>query len=107
MFAIWDIGYGGFVNETGIIEEIRLEDAVRNPHRAWELFDLTLYDLCMREAKLELLLDSDLYAEAVEIFGEKGLVEMVTVMGDYLMVGMVLTAIDQHLPPDRPALLPQ
>ena len=57
----------------------------------------------MREHKL----DSDLYAEAVRLFGRKGLVEMVTVMGDYVMVGMVLTAIDQHLPPSRPALLPQ
>jgi hypothetical protein len=27
-------------------------------------------------------------------------------MGDYVMAGIVLTAIDQHLPPDRPALLP-
>ena len=27
--------------EGGLIEEIRLEDAVRNPHSAWELFDLT------------------------------------------------------------------
>ena len=56
----------------------------------------------MREHKL----DSDLYAEAVRLFGRKGLVEMVTVMGDYVMVGMVLTTIDQHLPRDRPALLP-
>ena len=56
----------------------------------------------MREHKL----DSDLYAEAVRLFGRKGLVEMVTVMGDYVMVGMVLTAIDQHLPANRPALLP-
>ena len=56
----------------------------------------------MREHKL----DSDLYAEAVELFGRKGFVELVTVMGDYVMVGMVLTAIDQHLPADRPALLP-
>ncbi len=56
----------------------------------------------MREHKL----DSELYAEAVRLFGRKGLVEMVTVMGDYVMVGMVLTAIDQHLPPNRPALLP-
>jgi 4-carboxymuconolactone decarboxylase len=56
----------------------------------------------MREHKL----DSDLYAEAVGHFGRKGLVELVTVMGDYVMVGMVLTAIDQHLPPNRPALLP-
>jgi 4-carboxymuconolactone decarboxylase len=56
----------------------------------------------MREHKL----DSELYAEAVGLFGRKGLVEMVTVMGDYVMVGMVLTAIDQHLPANRPALLP-
>lgn len=56
----------------------------------------------MREHKL----DSALYAEAVRLFGRKGLVELVTVMGDYVMVGMVLTAIDQHLPANRPALLP-
>jgi alkylhydroperoxidase family enzyme len=56
----------------------------------------------MREHKL----DSELYAEAVRLFGRKGFVELVTVMGDYVMVGMVLTAIDQHLPPNRPALLP-
>lgn len=50
--------------------------------------------------------DSALYAEAVQLFGEQGLVELVTIMGDYIMVGMVLTTIDQHLPPNRPALLP-
>ncbi len=51
-------------------------------------------------------LDSELYTEAVEYFGEQGVVELATVMGDYVMAGLVLTAIDQHLPPDRPALLP-
>ena len=56
----------------------------------------------MREHKL----DSELFAESVKIFGKKGTVELATVMGDYVMAGMVLTAIDQHLPPDRPALLP-
>jgi len=56
----------------------------------------------MREHKV----DSDIYAEAVRLFGRKGVVELVTVMGDYVMVGMVLTTIDQHLPPSRPALLP-
>jgi len=59
-----------------------------------------------RQLMREHRLDPGLYAQAVELFGEKGLVEMVTVMGDYVMVGMVLTAIDQHLPPERPALLP-
>ena len=56
----------------------------------------------LREHKL----DSALFAEAVKLFGEKGTVELATVMGDYVMMGIVLTAIDQHLPPDRPALLP-
>jgi len=56
----------------------------------------------MRDHKVS----SDLYAEAVKLFGRKGLVELVTVMGDYVMVGMVMTAIDQHLPENRPALLP-
>ena len=59
-----------------------------------------------RQIMREHELDSALYAEAVRLFGRKGLVELVTVMGDYVMVGMVLTAIDQHLPPNRPALLP-
>ena len=57
----------------------------------------------MRDHKV----DSELYNEAVRLFGRKGLVELVTVMGDYVMVGMVMTAIDQHLPADRPALLPE
>ena len=48
--------------EGGLIEEIRLEDAVRNPHGAWELFDLTLYDLVAREASLDLRLDTSVYA---------------------------------------------
>lgn len=52
--------------EGGLIEEIRLEDAVRNPHRAWELFDLLLYDLCLREPNLELRLDTTLYSAATE-----------------------------------------
>ena len=57
----------------------------------------------MREHKL----DSELFAEAVQHFGRKGTVELATVMGDYVMAGIVLTAIDQQLPPDRAALLPE
>jgi len=56
----------------------------------------------MRDHKVS----SEMYADAVKLFGRKGLVELVTVMGDYVMVGMVMTAIDQHLPENRPALLP-
>ncbi len=56
----------------------------------------------MRDHKV----DSELHAEAERLFGRRGIVEMVTVMGDYVMVGMVMTAIDQQLPEDRPAALP-
>jgi alkylhydroperoxidase family enzyme len=56
----------------------------------------------MREHKLE----SALFKEAVERFGKRGTVELATVMGDYVMAGIVLTAVDQHLPADRPARLP-
>ena len=53
--------------EGGVLEEIRLDDAVGNPHRAYELFDLLLYDKCVREPNLTLLLDSAVYrAEVAE-----------------------------------------
>lgn len=51
--------------EGGIIEEIRLEDAARNPARAYELFDFMLYDKCIREPNLTLLLDSAVYQAEV------------------------------------------
>ena len=47
--------------EGGIIEEIRLEDAARNPQRAYELFDLLLYDKCISEPNITLKLDSAVY----------------------------------------------
>lgn len=56
----------------------------------------------MRDHKVE----PELYVEAEKLFGRRGIVEMVTVMGDYVMVGMVMTAIDQQLPANRPARLP-
>lgn len=52
--------------EGGIIEEIRLEDSARNPHRTYEMFDLLLYDKCMREPNLTLLLDSAVFRAEVD-----------------------------------------
>src|SRR3954469_14381349 len=48
--------------DSGLIEELRLDDAVNNPHRSWELWDLLLYDKCKSEPNLTLLLDSPLFA---------------------------------------------
>jgi len=49
---------------------------------------------------------AELWAKSVEFFGRQGAVEIVTTMGDYAMVGFMLTAVDQQLPPDRKPLLP-
>lgn len=50
---------------------------------------------------------SELYSQVVEHFGRQGMVELATIMGDYVMAGLVLTAADQHLPPGRENTLPE
>lgn len=44
--------------EGGIIEEIRLDNAVLNPQCSASVFDLILYDKCRSEPNLELLLNT-------------------------------------------------
>jgi len=56
----------------------------------------------LREHKL----NSDTFAKAVEIFGKQGTVELVTLMGDYTLNGLLTNAFDQHLPAERKPLLP-
>lgn len=46
------------LREGGIIEELRLELAVRNPQRSPAMMDLALYDACRREPNLTLLLNT-------------------------------------------------
>ena len=48
----------------------------------------------------------ELWAKTVELFGRQGAIEIPLIIGDYVMAGLMLTAVDQQLPPDRPALLP-
>jgi len=59
-----------------------------------------------RQLFREKKLSSALYADAERLFGKQGTVELATLMGDYAMAGILLHAVDQHLPPDRKALLP-
>lgn len=44
--------------ESGIIEEIRLENCVRNPQRSASMFDLILYEKCRAEPNLTLMLNT-------------------------------------------------
>jgi hypothetical protein len=51
-------------------------------------------------------LSTELWARAVRLFGPQGALEISIVMGDYAMAAVMLNAVNQQLPPGRPALLP-
>jgi len=51
--------------ETGIIEELRLTNAATNPQRAFEVWDLILYDRVISEKNMHLLLDTAVVDAAV------------------------------------------
>ncbi len=47
-----------FCRETGVLEELRLENSALNPQREYPVWDLLLYDFATRQPNLELLLNS-------------------------------------------------
>ena len=47
------------------------------------------------------------FAEALRLFGKKGLVDMVSLMAHYTATAALLTAFDAHLPEGEKQLLPQ
>ncbi len=49
---------------------------------------------------------SELWAKQIQLFGRQNTIEIMQLMGDYFMVGSMMNAADQHLPPTRQALLP-
>lgn len=51
-------------------------------------------------------ISSELWEKMVSHFGRQRTVQLMMIMGDYFRVGFMLNAIDQHLPPERAALLP-
>ena len=49
---------------------------------------------------------SALWQKMIGHFGRQHTVQLMMIMGDYFRVGFMMNAVDQHLPPDRKALLP-
>ena len=49
---------------------------------------------------------SELWQKMVGHFGRQQTVQLMMIMGDYFRVGFMMNAVDQHLPPERKALLP-
>lgn len=71
-------GTGGFdrgkeleteAREGGIIEELRLENCVRNPQRSASMFDLILFEKCRAEPNLTLMLNTSV--TAVDVRGTR------------------------------------
>lgn len=59
-----------------------------------------------RELFRERTVHSQTFAQAVEIFGRQGVVELAALMANYAMTAVILNAVDQHLRPGQPPLLP-
>src|SRR5262245_2017135 len=51
-------------------------------------------------------ISSELWQKMVGHFGRQNTVDVMAIMGDYIRVGIMMNAVDQHLPPTREALLP-
>lgn len=49
---------------------------------------------------------SDLWAKMVTDYGRQHTVQLMMIMGEYFKAGIMLDAVDQHLPPGREPLLP-
>lgn len=59
-------GYRKGWRESGIMEELRLEDSVRNPERCYPFWDVILYEKVVAEPNITLLLDTDVVGADVE-----------------------------------------
>jgi 4-carboxymuconolactone decarboxylase len=59
-----------------------------------------------REVFKDKKVSSETYADAVKIFGQQGVIEIVMLMANYAMTSIILHAFDQQLRPDRTPLLP-
>jgi 4-carboxymuconolactone decarboxylase len=59
-----------------------------------------------REVLKDKKVSSETYAEAVKVFGQQTVIEIVMLMANYTMTSVILHAFDQQLRPDMTPLLP-
>jgi alkylhydroperoxidase family enzyme len=68
--------------------------------------DETLIIELGREVFRDHAVSAETYARAVEAFGQTNLVDVVSLMGNYVSTAIKLTAFNQHMPPGWPQFLP-
>ena len=59
-----------------------------------------------RELFREKKVQSRTFAQAVEVFGRQGVLNLTALMANYAMTAVIFRAVDQHLRPDQEPLLP-
>jgi 4-carboxymuconolactone decarboxylase len=90
--------------EQPVIDVVKYDRPVDNVAGLTEK-DATLirfFRALLREHKV----NSDLWAKMIDSYGRQRTIECIALMGDYFIVGTMMNAADQHLPPTRPALMP-
>jgi 4-carboxymuconolactone decarboxylase len=90
--------------EQSVIDVVKYDRPVDNVTGLAEK-DATLirfFRALLREHKVS----SELWAKMIDSFGRQRTIECIALMGDYFIVGTMMNAADQHLPPTRQALLP-
>lgn len=80
---MWVCGAHGENNrETGILEEIALENLYRNPTKSWAVWDTVLYDFVRREKNITLLLNCTCMDAVTEkgafAYGRTGRIKSIT-----------------------------
>ena len=88
--------------EQSLIDVIKFNRPIPNGLAEKDATVLRLGRALLRDHKVS----SELWAKTVELFGRQGAIEIVATIGDYVMAGLMLTAVDQQLPEDRKPLLP-
>jgi 4-carboxymuconolactone decarboxylase len=87
--------------EQAVIDVVKYDrDAVGLAPR--DALVIRYFRALLREHKVS----SEMWASMVKEFGRQRVVDMMMLMADYFAVGTMMNATDQHLPPDRKALLP-
>jgi len=87
--------------EQSVIDVVKYD----RPAAALAEKDAMLINFC-RGLLREHRVSSELWAAMVKEFGRQGTIEIMALMADYFTVGMMMNAVDQHLPPDRKPLMP-
>lgn len=123
-------GFGGRVREIAILaaaratsnqfewaahESVALKEGVplavidvikhRKPTAGLEAGDAVIVDLCRASFETRSV-SSELYARALKIFGKRQLVDLVVLMGYYVMTAGLLNTFDMQLDPGQDPALP-